>query len=476
MSPTLLHFRIALAACILFCCLGSAFAQVSYVTIDSILVEGNKRTHTDIVLRDLDFQVGDTIDVSTLMPRLTENEFRLLNTDLFNSAQFNIKRWEDDHITLKLVVKESWYIYPVPIFELADRNFNIWWDEMNRDIKRINLGLAFYHNNLTGRADKLKTVFQFGYTQKFELDYRLPYFNNNKTLGLRGNIYFSRNKEVGYTTQENILEFYRGDDFLLRNFRLRLGISYRPELNSFHDALIQFNRILIDDEVHQLNEQFLTAGDQIQQYLSLRYRFAYDKRNFAPYPTKGFLVNAILEKKGLGLIDETNLFYATFGLKHYTQLHKKLSLENSVRARAELTFSNPGYYHNTALGYFDDYIRAYEYSVIDGQQFLYSKNSLRFQVFNDNIPLRKFTFGILQPEIQTKIFLTFNSDFGIVEDKYFEVNNQLANTWLVGYGVGLDIVVLYNAVASVEYSMNRHGDRGVFLHFKLGVDRFGTSQ
>lgn len=470
------QFRFVLAV-LMFCSCGQLLvAQPAYVTVDTITAEGNKRTHTAIVLRELDFGVGDTIEVSGLMQRLERNQYLLLNTDLFNSAQFNILNWENNRVDIHIILKEAWYIYPVPIFELADRNFNVWWDEMDRDLKRVNLGMAFYHNNLTGRADKLKLVTQFGYTQKFELDYRLPYFNKKQSLGLRGNIYYTRNKESAFLTVDNKPEFYRGDEFLIRNFRLRLGLSYRPELRAYHDGLVQFNRLIITEDLHSQNENFLTNSEREQQYLSLRYRFAYDTRNFAPYPTKGLLLNAILEKQGLGLLGDMNLLYATFGIQQYSQLHPKWSLETSLRVRAELTFSNPGYFHNTALGYFDDYIRAYEYSVVDGQQFLYSKTSLRYQLFNGDIPLRKFTFGILQPEIPTKIFLTVNNDFGIVEDRYFDLNNDLTNEWLWGYGVGLDIIVLYNMVASVEYSMNRHGDRGVFLHFRLGVSRFGTSR
>ena len=27
------------------------------------------------------------------------------------------------------VLLENWYIFPIPKFELADRNFNVWWKE-----------------------------------------------------------------------------------------------------------------------------------------------------------------------------------------------------------------------------------------------------------------------------------------------------------------------------------------------------------
>ena len=77
-------------------------------------------------------------------------------------------------IGLSLEVKESWYIYPAPIFELADRSFNVWWKEMNCDFDRVNYGIRIDHLNLTGRKDKFKIKFQQGYTRKYELEYNFP--------------------------------------------------------------------------------------------------------------------------------------------------------------------------------------------------------------------------------------------------------------------------------------------------------------
>jgi hypothetical protein len=42
----------------------------------------------------------------------------------------------------------------------------------------------------------------------------------------------------------------------------------------------------------------------------------------------------------------------------------------------------------------------------------------------------------------------------------------LDNEFLYTYGAGADIVSFYDAVLRIDYSINRLGQKGLFLHFK----------
>ena len=46
----------------------------------------------------------------------------------------------------------------------------------------------------------------------------------------------------------------------------------------------------------------------------------------------------------------------------------------------------------------------------------------------------------------------------------FPQNNTLSNTFLQGYGFGLDLVLSYYAVFRIEYSLNHLNQKGLFLH------------
>ena len=165
-------------------------AQLDYVVVDEVSFSGNKRTKAATILREMNFSAGDTLLLKDLPEQLETNRKLILNTTLFTLVKVNVSEWgNDNHIIVSIILQEQWYLFPFPIFELADRNFNVWWSEQNRALDRVNIGLRLTHYNFTGRRDKLKLTTQFGYTQKYELDYSLPYFNKKQTLGFNTNIF-----------------------------------------------------------------------------------------------------------------------------------------------------------------------------------------------------------------------------------------------------------------------------------------------
>jgi len=218
-------------------------AQMSQVVVTSIEFKGNRKTKDKTILREMDFFQGDSIPIANLAERMEQNRLFIINTGLFILVKMNIKNWDqqNNHIQIEVDLQENWYIYPFPVFELADRNFNVWWQEFNRSLKRVNYGIRFFHINTTGRRDQLKLVLQAGFTQKYELSYTLPALNGNDRLGLTGELFYVQNKDIGYITEGNRLLFQRrNDEILLQRFRGGLGfISKIASANMSEIASIQ---------------------------------------------------------------------------------------------------------------------------------------------------------------------------------------------------------------------------------------------
>ena len=122
----------------------------AYVVIDTILFEGNKRTQPRILTRELGFKEHDTIPLLLFVGKLENGRKNLMNTQLFNEVEVKVVSWTTEHVDVKVVVRERWYVIPVPIFELADRNFNVWWTEQNRDFRRTVYGVTINHVNFRG--------------------------------------------------------------------------------------------------------------------------------------------------------------------------------------------------------------------------------------------------------------------------------------------------------------------------------------
>lgn len=443
---------------------------INYVTIEKLTVTGNKRTREEIIIRELDFAIGDTIHLNSLAARLEKNENYLMNTGLFTSARLNFKEWEGatNRVGLLLEVKETWYVFPFPIVEMADRNFNVWWEEFDHSLQRLNLGVRFYHTNFTGRNDVLKTVVQFGFTKKYEVKYTLPSFNKSHTLGWNANMLYTREKEIGYIARNNELLFHRNNDHvLLQRFRLGAGLRYRPRLDASHQLEVRYHQNTIHESVRQeLNPDFFLRGLH-QRYPSFTYTFEFDKRDIDPYPMNGFYIAAKLDGRGLGLSEDIDALDASLHLRKYFSFGKKWSWELIAKGSAGLRREKRPYHRYRALGYGSDYIRGYEFYVIDGVDFAYHKQSLRFQLFDRVIDWGEYMRLENFKKMPLKFFLVLHGEAGYVNDPFYQAENPLSNVWLRSFSLGFDTVIYYDKVFNIEYSRNHLGEDGIFLHWAI---------
>lgn len=446
----------------------SCLAQSAYSIINEVELVGNKRTKSDVILRELDLVKNDTLFSSNITKRFRENEKRILSTGLFTEVSINLKDWDQSSqlSTIEIILQENWYFYPNIIFELADRNFNVWWNEQQRSLDRVNFGFRLNHINVTGRRDRLKLITQFGYTKKFELEYSYPYLNKDQTLGIAGNVTYSENKEIGYITIGNKTLFHQEDDerILLRRFRVSTWLNYRPKLFGHHIFKFEFHRNSIDQFVAtELNPDYFLNEETVLHFFKLEYDYSYDRRPFTFYPETGYQVGINIKKEGLGIFNEyNNLLFEVRG-EYYVNYKSKLILANIAKAKTNLIRSKVAFANNTGLGYNGNVVSGYELFVVDGTDFILTKSSLRWKVLdhlfklNKYMPLRQFKL------MNLKIYLSVNTDTGIVNEPTYLETNTLNNRWIVGYGPGLDILLFNNYLFSFEYSFNQLGQSGLFI-------------
>lgn len=462
-------YQIIFTATFLLVCLSSTAQQL--LTVKDIEISGNRKTKKATILREMSIHIGDTVTVTELPNILATNRLQLLNTGLFILVKMNISSWETTtaEITITVDLQENWYIYPTPIFELADRNFNVWWVEQNRSFSRVDYGLRLYHINLTGRRDRLKLVTQFGFTQKFELDYRLPAFDNNQNLGFTAESLFAENKNLAYQTFENRRAFDKFEDrVLLRRFRFGGGLTYRKGIFQYHSWKVKFHHNTINDFVPtELNNRYFLDGKNRQRYFSFSYQFGFDNRNFKPYPSAGQRFRINIQKSGFGIFNEMNSLYLTAAYDKYFPFGKKFNLEILTKGRVAILRGNQPYNQSSALGFLNDFIRGYEYYVMDGLDFGYVKTAFRFKFFDKYINWGRY---MLIPQFRImpfKMYLSIHNDVGITNNPQFGTNNSLSNTLLWGGGIGLDFVYYNDKIIQLQYSVNHLGENGLFLHYQL---------
>ena len=100
--------------------------------IETISVEGNQRTKKYIITRELLFFEGSWIHSEELFDKLSAARLNVLNTQLFLEVLPSFQQINDSSVTVKIIVKERWYIWPIPFIDYLDRNINAWWQKIGR--------------------------------------------------------------------------------------------------------------------------------------------------------------------------------------------------------------------------------------------------------------------------------------------------------------------------------------------------------
>lgn len=445
----------------------SAFCQVSeYFIIDNVLFEGNRRTKSLVIYNELDLLPGDTVYLSRFPKRKLLNEKRLLSTALFTAVEINIKNWNVDQkeADIQIVMQENWYLYPSIIFELADRNFNVWWTDQNRDFSRVNYGIGLDHINLTGRKDKIKLKIQHGYTRKYEIKYNYPYLS--KRWGAFGEIFYANQKEIAYKTVNNKPLFKKlGDErIMLKRFRIGLGLNYRQNIFSFHDFKLEYHHNSINEYVaKELNPDYFLDGATDLRYFAIKYDYVYDRRVFNLYPEGGYLLFANITKEGFGIFNDINNLSISTGLEKYFKLNKRWIWGGRIKAKTNLIRNKIAFSNNTGLGYGNDVVRGYELYVADGTDFILVKSSLRFKLYEKNKDWGKYMFLRQFKKMNFRFFLRLNVDVGYVHEPTYVDTNTLNNRFLIGYGPAVDMLLYHTYILSFEYSFNHLGEGGLFI-------------
>lgn len=442
----------------------------SYYKVNSIHLIGNKKTKDKIILRELVRKEKDTLLLKNITRINRRNEYNIFNTQLFIYDSVYCKVNDSlKQIDYTIKVKERWYIWPIPFVDFLDRNINAWYQ--TKDLSRLAYGVSLSIENFTGVKDQLTLLFRTGYANQYGFNYRLPYLNKKQTLGAYVQYYYNELNKLHYVTQYNKQRFVFSDSEHLRtDHAARVGFFYRPHLFVQHTLDLSYTNFRISQNVSDLNSNYFYKGSNTTDYFSLIYRLTYDNRDNKIYPLKGTMIDLNLVKDGFDVSDNSkiNLAYAGLALKKYFPFHKRLNLAMQVKGRVMNSEQPRPFAFNAALGY-SNYIRGYEYYVIDGQNFVFSKNSLRFQLikpkFHEVGALKK-----LKPfsTIPFYAYLTLFYDGGYVQEKYYRTTNELSNAWQHGYGIGLDIISYYDFVMRFEYSFNKQNQSGFFVHLTSG--------
>ncbi len=432
------------------------------VLISAVNITGNKRTKTFIILREIQFRAGDRLRKDELQQNFTRAKNQVYNTNLFIEVKIDSTLLADSSLRVNVLVKEKWYIFPTPQFQLADRSFNEWIKTYHANLNRVVYGVKFAHYNFSGRRDQLKIYFLNGYARNISASYSNPYSNPALTEGYGVSAGYTQNREIGYrTSYNNKQRLYRAAGFVRSSFGMSAAYTRRKgffKSSSFSTGLTYIN---VDEKIisSAYNPHYFNDSKTHQLFPDFGFGINYANTDNNNYPLKGLAYGAWISKRGLGFTGGINNTTLSAGVSKFIT-HKKNWYSNIQASGLVKVPFNQAYINLAGIG-----LRGLEYYVVSGVANTTLKYTLSKKVVAFKLPM-PFKIKTI-PYIPFRIYAKTYSDLGFTYATP-QFQTMLNNRLLYTGGFGLDIVTLYDIVLKLEYSFNQLGEKGLFLHGKSG--------
>ena len=428
--------------------------------IAAIVFAGNSVTKAATLRAELDIQEGDTLRPETLPARLEANRARLFNLQLFHVVRALASCQPGGQLTLLFSVQERWYLFPLPILTLADRNLNAWLDRPDR-WRRFDYGLYVRRENFRGRNEKLTMTLQHGFNRRYELFYEAPGFGRRRRVGLGLGASYFQSRTLDFATRDDRLVAYRNETgFPIQRLFFTAGLRLRATVQFITAFDVAYHRQQIDDSARRLNPDFY-LGRRQREFMDVTLTSTHNQRNTFAYPLSGQFAQAQFSHRQF--LDRRIPAVSTLRLRYarYVPLGRGFYSSSGVVSQLRLA-RQLAYPDRRALGY-EFFVRGYDAYVIDGRYFALVQQGLSYQLLRPRtvrLPgLRNPQFG----EVPLTLYGNIFADGGFVAAAGPGPDNQLPNRLLGTVGLGLHIVTYYDRTFVVEYSRNGRGETGFFL-------------
>ncbi len=431
------------------------------IIVDTIVLTGNKITRDNIILRELEFDIGDNYSAKELDSLISKSKQNLLNRSLFNFVTIT-KIIKGKSCEIQVSVVERWYIWPIPIFQFADRNLNAWLKK--GDLNRLNYGVDLRIENFRGRMERLNIIVQTGYDMRLAFRWTIPYLNEKQVTGVAVAGGMQYNHEFAYETVDNEQVFFHSAIDYARKFYFgTFNYTLRPGFNDLHNFGAGYYHYQFQDTLLTLNPNF--SCGTLCRYFQLDYTFKLDFRDYKPYPLNGYYFDAQIRKLGLVVFDDgVDLLWVSASFDHFFPLYKRWYFAYNFAAKLSGDRDRP-YFLSSGLGYNDLDVRGYELYVVDGQNYSVFKSNLKFEI----IPQKTYQIPWIKSEKFSEVFFALYAnlffDLGYASDIYRGAINPLSNQLLWGTGVGIDFVTYYDVVIRFEFTVNKQRKTGAFINF-----------
>lgn len=402
--------------------------------VDSIEIQGNEITEEFIILRELTFSKGDTVNSGIL----EFNKERVFSLGLFNKVEVTKKDSVNDNIVL-IFVKESWYIYPVPFLNID-----------NNDIAKANYGFILLWKNFRGRNETVKLLAGFGFDPKFAFSYYNPVIYEKYDLSFAFSFSYLNvfNKSVS-------AERFYGKSFSFSHYSGMIGFGKR--INQFNEIAASIGYEYIEQPSPQLSS-LTSSGTGIDRHPILRLTYYYDTRDLKQFSTQGIFSSIGWTHKGLNL-NNTNYNIITVDFREYRPLGYNFVGRWRFALRHVFGSALP-FYDNSFIGYRET-IRGHLNDYREGNNLFKSSIEIIYPI------LSEWDFSMKLPILPRKLT---SARIGIYLEAFYDTgitfNNRervKLNNFDNGYGVGIILLILPHNAFRLELGIDEYGNTEILF-------------
>lgn len=410
-------------------------SQTGFV-VEKIQIFGNTTTKPHIILNEITFREGDTVNT-----RILEfNQGRVFSLGIFNRVAIQ----KSDSLTACVVitVEEAWYFWPIPYVELKDRD----WD-------KISYGIDLLLKNVRGQNETLRFKTFFGYDPGFSISYAIPYLSRENFISAAYSISWWKiaNKS------EKAVELF-GSDFTERY--LYSILSFGKRLNHFTsvNSALLFEHLIYPDAIKKENEKYFKK----QSRIGISLGFFYDTRDMAQFPSQGSYFNTSLQLKR-ALDGERQYLIGHLDFRQFYKLSERINSKFRIMSRnvsgRSIAFEDLGF-----LG-FGERVRGYFSKKSEGESVLLSSLELNLPVFRDYLYISPAVY--LPKSLREYTISVYNHyfiDAGSTSQTGYKFNLPGLKA---GYGTGLTILVLPHRIMRFEIARNFDGRNEIIVELDI---------
>jgi outer membrane protein assembly factor BamA len=419
--------------------LDSLIYKGEYSTIvDSVEIRGNKITENDIILRELTFEKGDTVNNYII----DYNRERIFSLGIFTRVDLYIKKVDEKNF-LVIDVDESWYIYPIPFAELKDR-----------DWKKFSYGVDVVIQNFRGRNELLRIRGSLGYDPSILLNYFKPQLIDNSDFFFSSYFSYGHIKNKSYFAEK-----LYGAPFSQKIFHSLITIGKR--FGNYQRFAIDFGFDYVASPV--FIKGISASNERIDRLPIIGAAYSFDSRDLAQFPKRGIYAAADFQFKGLGFND-IKYQVADIDFREYRQVFDDLYFK--WRFASRFAFGNlVPYYDFSFLGY-NERIRGHFNEVQEGNNYYLGSAELYYPLIKDiNVNL---DFVPLLPKsllsYRIALYSQLFGDAGVAKLRHQKL--QL-NDFQSGYGLGITLLILPYNILRFEFALDEY--RNSEFIFDLGL-------